>query len=41
MQVNGLLQAAAPGDRADALDKVNGLLDGLDTLLLAEGLIAR
>lgn len=41
MQVNGLLQAAAPSDCADALGKVNGLLDSLDALLVAEGLIAR
>jgi len=40
-QVEELLQAAAPSQRSDTLEKVNGLLDSLDALLLAEGLITR
>jgi hypothetical protein len=40
-QVHELLLAVAPSGRTDVFDKVNGLLDGLDDLLAAEGLIAR
>jgi hypothetical protein len=40
-QVNELLLAVAPAGRTDVFDKVNDLLDGLDDLLVAEGLIAR
>lgn len=40
-QVNELLLAVAPAGRADVFEKVNDLLDGLDALLVAEGLIAR
>jgi hypothetical protein len=40
-QVHELLLAVAPAGRTDVFDKVNDLLDGLDDLLAAEGLIAR
>jgi predicted nucleotidyltransferase len=39
MQVNELLMAIAPAGRADVVEKANDLLDGLDALLVAEGLI--
>jgi hypothetical protein len=38
-QVNELLLAIAPKEESKVLDRVNNLLDGLDTLLLAERLI--
>lgn len=40
-QVNELLLAVAPTGQSDALEKVTALLDGLDALLIAEGLITR
>jgi hypothetical protein len=40
-QVHELLLAVAPAGRTDVFDKVNDLLDGLDDLLAAEGLVAR
>ena len=39
-QVNELLSAIAPPEESELLDRVNNLLDDLDTLLLAERLIA-
>lgn len=38
-QVNELLRAIAPTGQSAALERVNDLLDGLDTLLIAERLI--
>lgn len=40
-QVNELLFAVAPTGHPGAIEKVNDLLEGLDILLLAEGLITR
>lgn len=40
VQVNDLLAATAPPDQTRLLERVNDFLDGLDALLIAEGLIA-